>query len=59
MPVTYTVEQAAQLLGVSVFTVRRWIAAGRLPDRRIPGARKYWFYPEDLRLAPSPNTPQQ
>ncbi|MDR6175818.1 molybdopterin-binding protein [Nocardioides zeae] len=34
---TYRVSEAAELLGVSDDTVRRWIDAGRLPARREGG----------------------
>ncbi|WP_174267934.1 TOBE domain-containing protein [Nocardioides zeae] len=34
---TYRVSEAAELLGVSDDTVRRWIDAGRLPARRDGG----------------------
>lgn len=37
---TYSIGQAAGLLGVSAETVRRWADGGRLPARRTPdGAR--------------------
>lgn len=32
--------QAAELLGVSVDTVRRWADSGRLPTRRTPGGQR-------------------
>lgn len=32
----YTIEEAARLGGVSVRTLRRWIAAGRLSDFLFP-----------------------
>lgn len=32
----YTIEEAARLAGVSVRTLRRWIAAGRLSDFLFP-----------------------
>ena len=41
---TYRIAEAAELLGVSDDTVRRWVEAGRLPTRRedgrsvVPGA---------------------
>lgn len=34
---TYRIAEAAELLGVSDDTVRRWIEAGRLPARPGPG----------------------
>lgn len=37
---TYRISQAAQLLGVSPDTVRRWADSGRLPVVRDPGGRR-------------------
>jgi molybdopterin-binding protein len=37
---TYTIGRAAELLGVSPDTVRRWTDAGRLPATRSPGGRR-------------------
>lgn len=37
---TYTVGQAAALLGVSADTVRRWADGGRLPTARTAGGRR-------------------
>lgn len=34
---TYRVSEAAELIGVSDDTVRRWVEAGRLPSRRVDG----------------------
>ncbi|MFJ7158298.1 molybdopterin-binding protein [Streptomyces sp. NPDC101118] len=36
---SYTIGQAARLLGVSVDTARRWADAGRFPTRREGGKR--------------------
>lgn len=38
--IEYRLGQAAQLLGVSVDTVRRWADSGRLPTRRTPGGQR-------------------
>ncbi|ULP48066.1 helix-turn-helix domain-containing protein [Mycolicibacter virginiensis] len=35
-PSYVTLEVAAQLMGVSHWTVRRWISAGHLPARKLP-----------------------
>ncbi len=40
MAPTYRIGQAAELLGVSPDTVRRWIDAGRLPAGRGPGRQR-------------------
>jgi molybdopterin-binding protein len=37
MPASYRIAEAAQLLGVSDDTVRRWIDSNRLPARREAG----------------------
>jgi len=37
---TYRIGQAAELLGVSVDTVRRWADAGRLGTRRTEGGQR-------------------
>jgi molybdopterin-binding protein len=37
---TFTVGQAAELLGVSSDTVRRWMDGGQLPAARSPGGRR-------------------
>ncbi|MGI8492119.1 MAG: TOBE domain-containing protein [Acidimicrobiales bacterium] len=36
----FTVGQAAQFLGVSPDTVRRWVDSGQLPAARTPGGRR-------------------
>jgi molybdopterin-binding protein len=37
---SYRIGQAAELLGVSVDTVRRWIDAGELPSTRTAGGQR-------------------
>ena len=37
---TFTIGQAAELLGVSPDTVRRWVDAGQLPASRTAGGRR-------------------
>jgi molybdopterin-binding protein len=37
---TFTVGQAAELLGVSADTVRRWIDGGQIPAARTSGGRR-------------------
>ncbi|MGX2996338.1 TOBE domain-containing protein [Streptomyces sp. JNUCC 64] len=40
MPSSYTIGQAARLLGVSPDTARRWADAGRVATRRDEGGRR-------------------
>ena len=44
----YTIAQAAKKARVSTKTIRRWLARGILPDRRIPGAWKHLIHECDL-----------
>jgi molybdopterin-binding protein len=37
---SFTIGQAAELLGVSPDTVRRWVDGGQLPAARSPGGRR-------------------
>lgn len=37
---SFTVGKAAELIGVSPDTVRRWIDSGQLPAERTPGGRR-------------------
>ena len=46
------VRQAADLLGVSPATVRRWADSGRIVSRRTQGGERR-FHAEDLRLRPA------
>jgi excisionase family DNA binding protein len=43
-----TLREAAELLGVSPWTVRRWVASGKLPHIRLPGGRLLRFDRADL-----------
>lgn len=38
---------AAEFLGVSVRTMARWRAEGRIASRRLPGGH-VWYHPDDL-----------
>ena len=52
MPVTkYRVGRAAELLGVSVDTLRRWASAGRIPFSVAPDGRRYYDGADLARLA--------
>jgi excisionase family DNA binding protein len=54
-PVWLTIEQAAKRLQVSVRTVERMVAAGRLPERRpLPGSttRRYHVDAVDAAMQP-------
>ena len=42
-----TVKQAAAMLAVSPETIRRWVAAGRIPYVRLPNGY-FRFRPDDL-----------
>jgi len=37
---SFTVSQAAELLGVSADTIRRWVDSGELPATRTPGGQR-------------------
>ena len=39
MPLCVDVRQAAQMLGVSVWTVREYVAAGDLPTIKLPATK--------------------
>ncbi|MCQ3806314.1 MAG: TOBE domain-containing protein [Acidimicrobiaceae bacterium] len=47
----FRIGEAAQLLGVSVDTVRRWADQGRLKTQRTPGGQREIAGPELARLA--------
>jgi predicted site-specific integrase-resolvase len=44
MPKTYSTPEAAKLIGVSVITAHRWLAAGKIRPFGIelPDGRKLW-----------------
>ena len=48
---TYRVGQAAELLGVSVDTLRRWASAGRIPVTTAPDGKRYYDGADLARLA--------
>ncbi len=49
-----TIKQAAAMLGVSVRTVRRWEAAGKMPERSKHGRRKT-YRATDVRALRAPS----
>jgi excisionase family DNA binding protein len=51
IPVYLSLDEAAESMGVSVKTIRRWIAAGTLPAYRC-GKRAIRIKLEDLEAAP-------
>lgn len=53
-----TIAQAAEHLGVCTRTVRRWIAAGDLPARRL-GSKMIRIRPSDLDKLGSPLRPSE
>lgn len=56
---TYRPGQAAELLGVSVDTVRRWADSGRLPTHRTEGGQRVIDGPDLARfLAAAPHAPE-
>lgn len=38
--IAYRADEAAEALGVDLETVRRWLAAGELPGRKVPARLK-------------------
>lgn len=42
------VKQAAKLAMVHPQTIRFWARNGIVPDRRIPGTKRMWFYETDF-----------
>ena len=57
----YTLREAAQALGVSIVTVRRYIKSGKLKARLVPSKFGESYIVEDLPLPtkPSPDDTQQ
>jgi len=51
------VADVAQLLGLSVNTVRRWTDAGRIPAHRSPGGHRRYLLDEIVTLAPDVELP--
>ncbi|AMX00444.1 helix-turn-helix domain-containing protein [Rummeliibacillus stabekisii] len=47
MPVTMDTKQAADYIGVSLSTLRKYVNEQRLPVLRFPGRRK-WLFRKDL-----------
>lgn len=43
-----TAKQAAELAGVHPLTILNWVRRGVIPDRRLLGARRHWFYESDF-----------
>jgi molybdopterin-binding protein len=56
---SYRIGQAAELLGVSVDTVRRWADAGRIATRRSPGGQRVIEGPELARFLSSSAPPPE
>lgn len=50
-----TVIDAASVVGVTPATVRRWVAAGLLPARRLGPSRRILIDPADLERLMVPN----
>ena len=48
----YDVPMAARKMRVTEETIRRWIRAGLLPDRRVAGSRQYLILKSDLSAKP-------
>ena len=47
-PPVLTTVQVAELLDLTPQTVQQMAKDGRLPAHRLPGARKYLFFTEDV-----------
>lgn len=50
-----TTHQVAEQLGVSIFTVRNLVEAGKLPAIRLRPGSPFRFRPEDVESLAAPN----
>jgi len=53
----YTVEEAAQMLGIAEFTVRKWLRDGKLTGKRVG---RFWRINKDSvrNVLPENNNPE-
>lgn len=48
----YTVDEAVQIIGVSEYTIRRWLKSGKLNGKRVG---KYWRISKESVIAVLPD----